>query len=160
MNQEVLNSLFHYSDGLIFWKVKTAPCVIIGQRAGTHNLDNYRTVRVYKKPVKEHRIIWVMHFGPIPEGLKIDHEDGNTLNNKIDNLRLATNSQNSHNQKKHSRNTSGFKGVHFHKNNKVWEASIGVNGKLKHLGSFKSAESASEAYKLAAKQYHGEFANY
>ena len=88
----------------------------------------------------------------------VDHIDTNPLNNRRDNLRLANTAQNAMNKGKPSNNTSGFKGAHYHKLNRVWEAAITVNGKQKHLGNFGTAEEAYEAYCKAAKQYFGEFA--
>lgn len=61
--------------------------------------------------LRVHRVVWEIHNGPIPEGLIIDHKDGNGLNNNISNLRLATYAQNAKNSKKRSHNTSGWTGV-------------------------------------------------
>ena len=106
-----------------------------------------------------HRVILsrVMNRPLLREEL-VDHIDTNPLNNRRDNLRLATTSQNAMNKGKPVTNTSGFKGAHYHKLSRVWEAAITVNGKQKHLGSFGTAEEAYEAYCKAAKQYFGEFA--
>lgn len=88
----------------------------------------------------------------------VDHIDGNGLNNQRANMRLATRSQNEWNKGRYKNNTSGYKGVSWHKQREAWRASIYVHSKQKHLGLFDTPEEASEAYAEAANKYHGEFA--
>lgn len=88
-------------------------------------------------------------------GKIVDHIDRNPKNNRLDNLRICTSSQNSMNRKYKSY-ASGYKGVHFHKGK--WRARIHHEKQEIHLGYFETAEIASKAYKEAAKLYHGEFA--
>jgi hypothetical protein len=87
-----------------------------------------------------------------------DHENVNTLDNRRKNLRKSTVSQNCMNRRKRSDNTSGFKGVSFHRRLGKWQAAIAVNGKDIYLGYFSDRLSAHNAYCEAAKIYHGEFA--
>ena len=89
---------------------------------------------------------------------RVDHKDGDGLNNQKENLRPCTVSQNCWNVGKFSTNTSGHKGAFWHKGTNKWRAQISCNGKSKHLGYFDSVEEAAEAYKEAAKRLHGEFA--
>lgn len=107
-----------------------------------------------------HRIVYEMHFGQIPDGMQIDHIDGDKLNNRIENLRLATHSQNQHNRGAYSSNTSGMKGVYWHKSHEKWSSAIRIDGALKHLGLFDTKELAHIAYCEAAKRLHGEFARF
>ena len=87
----------------------------------------------------------------------IDHIDENKANNNVKNLRWATRKDNSCNRGKQKNNTSGFKGVSFNKHTKKFESKISINGKLKHLGLFETAEEASRAYETKAKEIHGNF---
>lgn len=87
-----------------------------------------------------------------------DHADRNTLNNTRDNLRIATPSQNAFNQGIRPDNTSGHRGVYWHKSEKRWLAKIGVDGETIRLGSFKNKEDAIIARKEAEQKYYGEFA--
>lgn len=90
---------------------------------------------------------------------RIDHKDGNGLNNKRDNLREATSSQNSMNRGMSSRNTTGYKGVTYHVHNKKYMASIRVDSKNKFLGYYSTPEEAHIAYKEASEKYFDEYAN-
>ena len=87
----------------------------------------------------------------------IDHIDENKSNNNVKNLRWATSKDNQYNQGKYINNTTGFKGVAYHKTIKKYQAKIKINDKLKHLGYFKNAEEASKAYEAKAREIHGEF---
>lgn len=93
-----------------------------------------------------------------PAGVEVDHVNGNKLDNRSANLRLATRSENMRNTGPQSNNTSGFKGVSFQKDSGMWSAKIGLHGVRHHLGLFRSAELAHAAYCEAAKRLHGEFA--
>lgn len=94
----------------------------------------------------------------IAGGIIVDHIDGNPLNNRRANLRLASISQNGMNRGKQTNNTSGYKGVTFNKRNGKWAARICTNGVTKHIGYFDDAHSASLAYSDAAARDHGRFA--
>jgi hypothetical protein len=104
------------------------------------------------------RLVWMWHYGEDPGDLEIDHIDGNRANDRIENLRLATRSQQQWNVATNSRNTSGVKGVSFYKRLGLWRADIQVNGKQKTLGYFKERAQAVSAYKQAAVVLHGAFA--
>jgi len=87
-----------------------------------------------------------------------DHINHNTLDNRRENLRKCTHFQNTRNTKIRSDNSSGFKGVSFHKVTDKWAAYGCVQGKIKHLGLFDSREDAARAYDTYAKMFYGEFA--
>ena len=88
----------------------------------------------------------------------VDHDNGNGLDNRGCNLRLANRSQNSANAQLSRANTSGYKGVCWHKKAEKWIAHIKVNGKGIYLGLFLVKEDAARAYNAAALRYFGEFA--
>ena len=90
----------------------------------------------------------------------IDHIDGNPLNNKIENLRECTHQQNHFNERKPKNNTSGIKGVSFHKPTKKWRATVFLNYKQHYLGLFKDIKEAEKACIEFRNKHHGEFANH
>lgn len=98
-------------------------------------------------------------FLNFPEGHYADHIDRNPLNNRRNNIRISTPSQNSFNSSKFTRaTTSKYKGVCYHKHKKLWIASVSANKKRYHLGYFKNEIDAANAYDLKAKELHNDFA--
>lgn len=93
-----------------------------------------------------------------PMELQTDHINGNKLDNRKENLRICTCSENQHNKKIYKNNLSGYKGVYFDKANNCWRALIRINGKKIYLGTFYASKDAAKAYDIAAKKYFGEFA--
>lgn len=89
---------------------------------------------------------------------EVDHIDGNTLNTKRDNLRIATRSQNQQNRAIGRNNKSGFKGVSWNSNSKAWQVYIRVNGANHYLGLFTDPAIGHQAYLQAAQEAFGEFA--
>jgi AP2 domain/HNH endonuclease len=88
---------------------------------------------------------------------QVDHVDGNGLNNIRSNLRAVTASQNQHNRNKNKLNTSGFKGVGWHKKTGKWRCQIMNKKTLHHIGTYSTIEEASAAYFDASKKLHGQF---
>ena len=107
------------------------------------------------------RIVVKMHnvLCPPPPGFIVDHINGNALDNRRSNLRIATRGENQRNTKIHRDNKSGFKGVTRRElvNGCVFEARIMCGGVRYELGKFETAEAAAEAYREAALRIHGEF---
>ena len=115
---------------------------------GNHGYVNFK---VGKQKFLAHRIAWYMTYGKWPAG-EIDHINGVKTDNRIINLRDVQRQTNIHNQSRPQKgNRSGYLGVMWAVQRKTWFARIAVNGKRKHLGTFKTPEAAHAAY-LAAKQ--------
>lgn len=93
-----------------------------------------------------------------PDGVEVDHINGNGLDNRRENLRLATPAENCRNSPKQRRNTSGYKGVTWHKRARRWMAQIGIDGKTICVGYFKNPKDAAKAYDAHARELHGIFA--
>ena len=117
--------------------------------------DKYALRQFY---VGKKHVTLYMHQVVLPprKGFVVDHINGEKLDNRRENLRYANLGQNQHNRRKLCTNTSGFKGVHWHKGK--WEAAIVKDNKKVYLGRFISKELAALAYNEAAKELHGEFA--
>lgn len=109
------------------------------------------------KKVMLHRFLYEYVHGPIPDGMRVDHIDGNTMNNGAANLRICTVAQNAMNCKLHAHNTSGYKGVSFDKRTKRWVASIHYNNKTRFLGRFDTKEQAFHVATNARRDIFGEF---
>jgi hypothetical protein len=123
-------------------------------------VDGYAYISLQNQKCKAHRLAWMHVYGDIPQGIEIDHINGNKSDNRISNLRLATRSENCRNSKLSPLNTSGSKGVSWNKARNKWTAQIKINGRQKHLGVFKNVEDAKSAYAIAAVASYGEFARF
>jgi len=149
--------LFEYRDGHLFWA-----CGGHGIQKGkiAESIDRasgyFKSVAL-KRRYLTHRLIFLWHHGYLPK--YIDHDDGDSLNNRIENLRECTQSQNMCNSKLSLSNTSGFKGVFWNKRAKKWQVQIGLNSKNIHIGYFSDKNEAIEACIINRKRIHGEFAN-
>lgn len=129
-----------------------------GNRVGYKCKDGYMQVTLPDgSQRKSHRIAWMLMTGSYPNQL-IDHIDGDKTNNKWNNLRSVTYSQNGMNSKHRSSNTSGSKGVSFCKQYGKWEAYIWRDNKKHNLGYYDDKSSAAAAYAEASKEMHGEYA--
>lgn len=89
----------------------------------------------------------------------VDHINGDGLDNRRANLRPATDTENRRNARRRTDNTSGFRGVHWHKARGTWRARISVDGQRVCLGYHPTADAAARAYDAAALVHHGEFAH-
>ena len=129
---------------------------IAGTVVGTPTDEGRLICRVDYKIYYVHRIIWKMQHGKDPDGL-IDHNDRNPSSNVTENLRDSDFSKNGMNRAVNYNTKSGLKGAHWSTSVAKWRSSIKKNGKVKHLGWFKTKEEAHKAYKVAAKEMFGDF---
>jgi hypothetical protein len=143
-----IKELFEYKEGVLYNRFTRGPLAVKGSVAGNLNPGNgYWRVAYKGKVYQLSRLIWSYHNGEIPKGLYIDHINRNPLDNRIENLRLCTPTQNEYNKPR--------KGYRFEAGK--WRARIKINGKNKHLGMFDTEEQAKEFYDLAAELVHGEY---
>ncbi len=129
---------------------------------------DYHTVCQYTWNQKTNGYIWAEHnhkkiylhrliLNLCKRNVYADHINHNTCDNRRENLRPATNSQNQMNRDKPKQNTSGVKGVYWHKNKQKWQANIQVDNKLLYLGIFPSKQDAIKARKDAEKKYFNQY---
>lgn len=93
-----------------------------------------------------------------PKGITTDHVNHDKLDNRRENLRIATQAENCCNKQMDCRNKTGFKGVDWFKQTRRWRARVKVHRKVHHIGYFSTKEEAARAYDKVAPQLHGEFA--
>lgn len=117
-----------------------------------------RNVQIAKRAyaIHVHRVILERVIGrPLQRGEQTDHINGNPLDNRRDNLRVASPAQNSQNRKVPTVNRSGYKGVCYQDGK--WQAILKANGRSYYLGRFATPEAAHEAYERAAEVHHSAF---
>jgi hypothetical protein len=117
------------------------------------NKDGYRYGGILGQNYLAHRVAWGLHYGYWPTDL-IDHINHNKSDNRIENLRVVSNSENAKNMRPHSRNKSGVTGVHWLKKEQAWRAKITVDRNVLFLGNFKDKTEAIAA-RAAAEAIHG-----
>lgn len=99
-----------------------------------------------------------MVINQTPEGYSTDHMNGDKLDNRRNNLRTVNHHQNGLNRGVPSNNTSGVKGVYWHRRDRKWRAQIRINSKKKYIGSYRDKQDAALAVEAAIRKYHGEYA--
>lgn len=153
---ERLRKVISYNPdtGHLTWNEKPPNRPIkIGDRAGYVHWKGYRRITIDNREYAEHRIVWLLNYGEWP-ALAVDHINGVKDDNRIVNLRQATNGQNRANSGP-NKNRAMPKGVTKKKYGYV--AQITTNNKRVCLGFFKTPDEAAAKYREAAKIAHGEF---
>lgn len=128
-----------------------------GTIAGVTTNLGYRHIKIEQMKFMAHRLAWLVTYGSWPV-FDIDHINGCKVDNRIENLREATRSNNCGNRRLESFGVSGFKGVHWNKKLGKWQVGIKKGGIKKHLGLFTDLEEAKATYLRAATDAFGEFA--
>ena len=172
-NIDLINESFiHNNDGSFTWKsrplrhfpderaMKIWNTKYSGKKCvGSKKYNGYVYFTFFNKSLSSHRLAWFIHNGHCDENLEIDHINGIRNDNRIENLRMATPSNNQHNKKIQKNNTSGYKNVVWNKQCKKWQVIINVNKKGKHIGLYDSIEDAAESAKNARYNLLKSFAN-
>lgn len=156
LTAERVRELFDYnpSDGVLKWKQLAS-----GRKksliAGTKHPKGYLSTNVDGRLHKNHRLIWLFMYGSLPEN-QIDHINGNNSDNRIENLRNATDKINRENRRCAQKNnkSTGLLGAYWSNSSKCYRAQIKVNGKQYHVGLFETAIDAHNAYVIAKRQLH------
>lgn len=143
--------------GIFRWRVSKSGHIIKGRIAGSVHSQGYRFIGIDGESYAAHHLAWLIVKGRWPKN-EIDHQNLQKDDNWIDNLREATHGENQHNCRAYRNNTSGFKGVTFHRESKKWVAQIQKNGKNYYIGLFAKREIAHTAYCAKAKELYGDFA--
>lgn len=129
-----------------------------GAEIKANRTDGYRSVGIDGKIYLCHRLAFLIMGQDVPEF--VDHINGDRGDNSWCNLRPATKSLNGCNSKIPSSNTSGVKGVTWHKGSQKWMARIKLGGKTTHLGRFTKLSDAEEVVRMAREDLHKEFARH
>jgi hypothetical protein len=127
-----------------------------GKAAGCVQRVGYVLISINDRLYKAHRLAWLFVYGEWPPE-QIDHIDCDKLNNRIANLRLATMQENQRNVGLQKNNTTGIKGVCWHKRDRKFQAEIKVGGKRLHLGTFDTLAEAIAARTTAEIEHFGPF---
>jgi hypothetical protein len=154
LTKEYLHQVFEYKNGGLYWKInKQSICV--GSKAGTIDyLRPYVRITLHGKRYQEHHLVFLMFNGVLPK--QIDHINGIKNDNRIENLRHCTNSQNQYNTKPKNLR----KNVSFYKRTGKWQVQLKINQKTLHFGYFEDVELADLVAHEARDLYHGKFARH
>lgn len=159
LTQERAKELFNYDQitGLLVWRIKPAfnKLHLIGRPAGTIQTGNggNRRIKILidKQCYFASRIIWLIKTGCWPD--QVDHENGDSMDNRWHNLRNVNNLESQKNQSRYKNNTSGITGVYWKKDRNQWMTMIGIDRQLVYLGCYLDFFDACCARKSAEHKY-------
>lgn len=163
LTQERLKELLYYNSetGDFTWRVSKSARAKIGTIAGSFDAKGYRQIRTDGKLNLAHRLAWLYSYGAFPIGERsfIDHIDGNPANNRLNNLRVCSQTENQRNRGSNSNNKTGFKGVSWHKAAKSFCAQIvhPMTKKKECYYGYATPEEASVVYQAKSVEYYDEF---
>jgi hypothetical protein len=156
ISQTEVQRLFAY-DGTGLVRCVTKGKAKSGAKAFQATSTGYKGFKVNGKLVLEHRLVWLYHFGYMPE--LIDHINQNTADNRIENLRVATTGENLCNSKLSKRNKSGTKGITWAEDRQKWRVQIRHLGCKQCLGDFDQLKDAQLMIAAARPAIHQQFAS-
>ena len=155
ITQNLVLELFEIKNGNLIWKNHKYK-LKNGQVAGTKTANGYIRTEIKGKKYLNHRIIYLMYYGVLPEF--IDHINGDKTDNRIENLREANAIQNQQNAKIKLTNKSGIKGVSWHKPLKKWYVQLKINGLVRNFGYYHDLNCAKFVAEAMRYKYHQQFA--
>lgn len=141
--------------GLFVWSRSRPGYAVKGRSAGRKHPDGYWRINIFRKEYLAHRLAWLLVYGDWPTS-QIDHINGIRCDNRITNLRQASQCENARNTALYRNNKSGFKGVSARRGR--WIAQIQCGKRKIHIGAFDNKQAAHRAYQEEAKKLFGEFA--
>ena len=141
ITKEYLQKVFLYKNGFLLWKEQRGP-VKPGSVAGTMNSRGYIHIRLDMNFHQAHRLIWIYFNGEIPEEMSVDHINRDRADNRIENLRLLTTSENNRNSKRSDHTSVGVWKV-----GGKYSAYYNTNGKRYYIGRFNTESEAIIARK-------------
>lgn len=151
LTQVELKSILRYdpTTGFFFWIYQQGNSIKKDTVAGGINDNRYRKIQINGVKHSAHRLVWLYVYGSFPEK-ETDHLNGNKDDNRVENLQDKSSRRNNQNKAKHR--AGKLAGARLRKGSKMWYARIHINGKDLHLGTFKTAREAHEAYMLKCKE--------
>lgn len=153
ITKDYLKSILNYNPvtGEFTWRVRCSTRLSVGDKAGTKSKKTYTIIQINKTPYKAHRLAFLYMTGKMPTN--IDHINGVRSDNRWENLREVTPSQNSRNKKIGKNNKTGIMGVTKNNRNGKWRAEVRLNGKIKYLMESFDFFEACCARKSAERKY-------
>ena len=165
LTPELVKQLIRFEDGKYFWNPRPKHMFTCDRLWKSWNAtfsdkeinskskaSGYLRIGILGKCMQFHRVIWAYHYGEWPSG-QIDHINHDRADNRIENLRIVTHSENAKNMRKNAKNASGVMGVSWEKNRSKWQAKITVDRVQRHLGRFDRFEDAVAARRQAEKEF-------
>jgi|HubBroStandDraft_6_1064221.scaffolds.fasta_scaffold04429_5 hypothetical protein len=158
LTQDALRRIIDYDPdtGIFTWRIQARPQTSVGSRAGYPKEHGYRVIGIGQREYYEHRLAWLYTVGTWPRA-QIDHINMDRADNRWVNLREATQGENHRNKRAYKNNTSGFKGVFFHKPTAKYLGIVTRDGVSYSTRYFAEPEQANAAVCALRQRVHGEF---
>lgn len=177
LTPEMLRKLVRYDPetGKLYWRQRSGEMFAAGNQGANSNAERwnarwagkealqtisekgYARGEIFGRQFQAHRVAWAIATGAWPKD-EIDHVNGRRADNRLENLREASHSQNARNRRSQAGSSSNYLGVSRRKDRGTWLSAISVNGKVQKLGTFKTEVEAARAYDAKAQEVFGEFA--
>jgi hypothetical protein len=153
-----LLAMLRIEDGVAYWRESPGPSAAVGSRAGNIKPRGYVSIGFRGQYFQLHRLVFLARHGHLPA--EIDHIDGNPANNRVENLRPVTRTQNLWNSRRRNANTSGVKNVSWCARDRRWIVQLRSGGRLAYVARFSSLDEAAADAEQARVETFGEFARH